>query len=240
MEARALLDILDLTLLDKGASEGELEELCIKANEYRPAAVCVFKKHIRFVKSRLNDEIPISALVGGFPIGSESPQEIANEILDAINSGAQEIDCVLEPSDEDVFPSQREMSKLIAMREASSGYLLKVIVEAPILDERKLRGVIRMALASGADFVKSCTGRRGGCSEEAADIMAFEVRRHCQTMGGSAGLKISGGVSSKADAERLISRVLDQDPSISGSARIRLGSSSLMGELLESGGLGRN
>ena len=240
MDARAILGILDLTLLDNEASDGELEELCIMANKYSPAAVCVFKKHIRFVKSRLNDEIPISAVVGGFPIGSESPQEIASEIMDAIDSGAQEVDCVLEPSDEDGFPSHREMSKLIAMREASSGALLKVIVEAPILGEEKLRGVIRMALASGADFVKSCTGRRGSCSEETASIMAFEVRRHCQTMGGSPGLKISGGVSSKADAERLVSKVLDQDPSISGSTRIRLGSSSLMEDLLESGGLGRN
>ena len=41
MDARGALDILDLTLLDRGASESDLDELCTLANLHRPASVCV-------------------------------------------------------------------------------------------------------------------------------------------------------------------------------------------------------
>ena len=125
------------------------------------------------------------------------------------------------------------------MREASQGLILKVIVESPLLDERRLRAVTRMALAAGADFVKSCTGKRGGCSDEAAAIMAEEVGRHCLSFEGSPGVKLSGGISTREDAERLISIVRGRDGSITGKERIRIGASSLIQDLVD-GGLGRN
>ena len=145
----------------------------------------------------------------------------------------------MEPNDDPSFPGQSELAKLIAMREASQGLILKVILEAPLLDERRLRAVTRMALAAGADFVKSCTGKRGECSDEAAAIMAEEVSRHCLSFEGSPGVKVSGGISKREDAERLISIVEGRDGSITGKGRMRIGASSLIQDLVD-GGLGRN
>ena len=178
-------------------------------------------------------------MAGGFPEGTESPEDISLAIAEAVSSGADEIDCVLEPRDSGDFPGQEELAKLIAMREASSGLVLKVIVETPMLGDRQIRAVARMALSTGADFVKTCTGKRGPCSEEHAEILADEVSRHCLSFEGAPGIKLSGGISRREDAERLVGLVMSRDESISGAGRLRIGASSLVDDIV-SGGLGRN
>lgn len=239
MGTRSILNLLDLTLLESNANEDELSRVCELANEHYTAAVCIFPKHARFVKSRLDDGVSLAVVAGGFPIGSETPKEIFDSVEDAINEGADEIDCVLEPRDERSFPGNIELAKLLAMREASQGQILKVILETPLLEERQLRAVTRMALAVGVDFVKSCTGKRGDCSDEAAAILAEEVSRHCLSFEERPGVKISGGISKREDAERLINLVKARDESLSGRDRLRIGASSLLADLVD-GGLGRN
>ena len=232
MDARGVLDLLDLTLLDHNASEADLDALCERANEYRPAAVCVFSEHIAHVRARLDDDIPVAAVAAGFPVGESDPAAVSEAIRAAVLAGAGEIDCVLEPREAEDFPHEPELAVLIAMREASAGCVLKVIIETPLLDERSMRATARMVLAAGADFVKSCTGKRGGCSDEAAGILAFEVMRHGVTMGSRRGIKLSGGISTLEDVERLLRLVNSEDSTIEGPERLRIGASSLLDELI--------
>ena len=231
MDARGALDILDLTLLDRGASESDLDELCTLANLHRPASVCVFSEHVAYVAERL-DGVSISAVAAGFPVGSDAPEEVVGSIRQAIAAGASEIDCVLEPRGDVSFPGQVEQAMLIAMREASAECVLKVIIETPLLDNRGMRACTRLVLAAGADFVKTCTGKRGECSDEAARILAFEVMRHGVTMGSRPGVKLSGGIGSLEDVNRLVEIVSSEDSSIQGPGRLRIGASSLLHELI--------
>ena len=239
MEAREILELIDLTLLDRSASEEEIESLCRVAKEQGTAAVCVFPEHAQSVRRHLEEGVSLAVVAGGFPRGTESPEDISLAIAEAVSSGADEIDCVLEPRDSGDFPGQEELAKLIAMREASSGLVLKVIVETPMLGDRQIRAVTRMALSTGADFVKTCTGKRGPCSDEHAEILADEESRHCISFEGSPGIKLSGGISRRGDAERLLGLVMSRDESISGAGRLRIGASSLVDDIV-SGGLGRN
>ena len=239
MEAREILELIDLTLLDRSASEEDIASLCRVANEQGTAAVCVFPEHAQLARRHLEEEVSVAVVAGGFPEGTESPEDISLAIAEAVSSGADEIDCVLEPRDSGDFPGQEELAKLIAMREASSGLILKVIVESPMLGERQLRAVARMVLSAGADFVKSCSGKRGHCSDEHAEILADEVSRHCLSFEGSPGIKLSGGISRRGDAERMVGLVMSRDESISGPGRLRIGASSLVDDIV-SGGLGRN
>ena len=239
LEAREILELIALTLLDRSASEEEIESLCRVAKEQGPAAVCVFPEHAQLVRRHLEEGVSLAVVAGGFPRGTESPEDISLAIAEAVSSGADEIDCVLEPRDSGDFPGQEELAKLIAMREASSGLVLKVIVETPMLGDRQIRAVARMALSTGADFVKTCTGKRGPCSEEHAEILADEVSRHCLSFEGAPGIKLSGGISRREDAERLVGLVMSRDESISGAGRLRIGASSLVDDIV-SGGLGRN
>ena len=232
MDARGVLDLLDLTLLDHNASEAALDALCERANEHCPAAVCVFSEHVAHVRSRLDSGIPVAAVAAGFPVGESDPAAASEAIHAAVLAGATEIDCVLEPREDEDFPGEPDLAMLIAMREASAGCVLKVIIETPMLDERSMRATARMVLAAGADFVKSCTGKRGGCSDETAGILAFEVMRHGVTMGSRRGIKLSGGISTLEDVERLLRLVNSEDSTIEGPERLRIGASSLLDELI--------
>ena len=233
MDARGVLDLLDLTLLDHNANEAALDALCERANEHCPAAVCVFSEHVAHVRSRLDSGIPVAAVAAGFPVGESDPAAASEAIHAAVLAGATEIDCVLEPREDEDFPGEPDLAMLIAMREASAGCVLKVIIETPMLDERSMRATARMVLAAGANFVKSCTGKRGGCSDEAAGILAFEVMRHGVTVGSRRGIKLSGGISTLEDVERLLRLVNSEDSTIEGPERLRIGASSLLDELIE-------
>ncbi len=230
MDAQAVIESLDFTLLNHEATEEELEGFVSRANSSEVGAVCVFSEHAEFVKERLNPEIKLAVVAAGFPIGSSDINEISHAISSAVESGVDEIDVVLEPRKKENFPNENELELLKEMRSAAGECVLKVILETPLLQEREMRAVARMALAAGVDFIKTCTGKRGGCSDDAAAIFAYEVMRHERAFGEKLGVKLSGGIGNMDDVNRLTSIVNQQDPSIikDGSRRFRIGASSLL------------
>ncbi len=234
-----IIRILDLTLLDRGASEEYLIRLCERAVTHRAAAVCVFSEHVRFVRDLLPEEVRVASVVGGFPVGWRDPVKVSKAITEAIDFGTDEIDCVLEPQLHDGFPGESELALLLAMREASGDKILKVIIETPLLDEHSIRATSRLAMASGADFVKTCTGKRGDCTDEDARILSMEANRHLVTMGERKGVKISGGIRKTEDARRMLSIMQKEGISTGNPNESRIGASSLLDDLID-GGLGRN
>tara|TARA_Y100000591_G_scaffold49452_1_gene37653 strand:- start:1307 stop:2041 length:735 start_codon:yes stop_codon:yes gene_type:complete len=234
-----IIRILDLTLLDRGASEEDLVRLCERAVTHRAAAVCVFSEHVRFVRDLLPEEVRVASVVGGFPVGWRDPVKVSKAITEAIDFGTDEIDCVLEPQLHDGFPGESELALLLAMREASGDKILKVIIETPLLDEHSIRATSRLAMASGADFVKTCTGKRGDCTDEDARILSMEANRHLVTMGERKGVKISGGIRKTEDARRMLSIMQKEGISTGNPNESRIGASSLLDDLID-GGLGRN
>ncbi len=198
MEARGILELVDLTLLDRSASEEDIASVCRVANEQGTAAVCVFPEHAQSVRRHLEEGISVAVVAGGFPEGDESPEDISLAISEAVSCGADEIDCVLEPRDSGDFPGQEELAKLIAMREASSGLVLKVIVETPMLGDRQIRAVARMAPLLG----RACRDT-GGRGEQALPLVRGcpwhqAVRRHLEEGGrGAAGR--AGNVEGRVD-----------------------------------------
>ncbi len=233
MDARAIVECLDYTLLDHGASEAQLADFVARADAARVGAVCVFAEQAPLVRERLDSGIQLAVVAGGFPVGSAEVDEIRAAVAAAAAAGVDEIDIVLEPRQDEDFPNEEDLARLVAMREGAGECVLKVILETPLLDERPMRAAARMTLAAGADFIKTCTGKRGACSDEAAEIFAYEVMRHERAFGEKRGVKLSGGIRTKEDVERLTTLVNKQDPSIiqSGSNRFRIGASSLLDSL---------
>ena len=107
------------------------------------------------------------------------------------------------------------------------------------MDEHSIRATSRLAMASGADFVKTCTGKRGDCADEDARILSMEANRHLVTMGERKGVKISGGIRKTEDARRMLSIMLKEGISTGNPNESRIGASSLLDDLID-GGLGRN
>tara|TARA_B100000003_G_scaffold73924_1_gene66183 strand:+ start:38 stop:727 length:690 start_codon:yes stop_codon:yes gene_type:complete len=221
-------EILDFTFLKDGATRSEIVNFCIEANKIMPHAVCVFPENAELVKSILDEKIKLALVSRPFPIGSNSVEEIRENISGALALGADEIDCVLEPRESRDFPDELDLEKLVEMRNTCSDTTLKIIIEAPELDERKMRSVIRMVLVSGADYIKSGTGKRGKCTEEQATIIAEEVNRHRVISGEYKGIKLAGGIKNKKELEQLIGAVNRIDRGIAERGLLRIGSSSII------------
>jgi deoxyribose-phosphate aldolase len=118
------------------------------------------------------------------------------------------------------------------VRDTAGAALLKVILETgEIADPETIRAASRLALEAGADFLKTSTGKSPvSATPEAAEAMLAEIR----ASGRPAGLKVSGGLRSVADAGTylaLADRIMG--PGWATPKTFRLGASSLFGALMQ-------
>ena len=237
-----IVGLMDFTLLDHNATDNEIQTFCDKANIVQPAAVCVFAEHVALAKSMLNDNIPVAAVCGGFPSADLNVISVTESIEVALTSGADEIDIVLEPREDGSPPGKDEEEYLTVVRKVCHSKILKVIIETPLLSPEIIRKTSLLALSSGADFIKSCTGKRGSCSVEDAVIMSQCLQAFEESTGEKRGVKVSGGVQTRAQAMALLSAIIAQHSSLMhagdgtisryDSDRIRIGASSLLKNLM--------
>jgi deoxyribose-phosphate aldolase len=167
-----------------------------------------------------------------FPAGGEDCARATDDTAEALRDGADEIDLVLPyraflRGDAD---TARDMVE--AVRDTCGAACLKVILETgEIADPEAIRRASRLALEAGADFLKTSTGKSSvSATPDAAEAMLAEIR----TSGRAAGLKVSGGLRSVADAAAylaLADRIMG--PDWAGPRTFRLGASSLFGALMQ-------
>jgi deoxyribose-phosphate aldolase len=171
------------------------------------------------------------ATVVNFPSGSEQHDRVLSDIREAIGAGSDEIDLVfpwraLRDGDEE---SGRRL--LAAARQACGDRVLKIILETGELGEPALiRRAAELAIESGADFLKTSTGKVPVNATPAAARILLETIRDS---GREVGCKISGGIRTTAQARDY----LDLAAGIMGSDWIapehfRFGASGLLDDLL--------
>jgi deoxyribose-phosphate aldolase len=147
----------------------------------------------------LSGEIAL-ACVTGFPSGAHTAATKAFEAVTAVENGATEIDMVANLGF--VFNSMwLELGdEISAVRKSISGSTkLKVIIESAALTDEQIVMSCRVAVAHGADFVKTSTGfhKSGGASVHAVQLMRA-------TVGDSIGVKASGGIRTRELALEMI------------------------------------
>ncbi|MFA6319279.1 MAG: deoxyribose-phosphate aldolase [Elusimicrobiota bacterium] len=188
----------DHTLLKANATQEEVAKLCAEARTYCFASVCVNPSYVAFSAQLLRGSGVKVCTVIGFPLGSTTSTVKAVEARDAIANGADEIDMVINigalksGNDAVVFDDIR------AVREATRGRVLKVILETSLLSrEEKVRACL-LSKKAGADFVKTSTGfSTGGATVE-------DVRLMRETVGPAMGVKASGGIRDAKIAQAMI------------------------------------
>jgi len=201
---RTLLSCIDLTTLEGSDNNGRIIELCRKACSFGesglplPAAVCVYPPFVRLAKNQLKGTgIRVAAVAGAFPSG-QSPLAIRlEEVRFTVNEGADEIDMVisrgrlLEGDESYVF------DEIAAIREVCKEVHLKVILETGELKSPALiRKASEIAIAAGADFIKTSTGKiQPAATEEAMEIMLEVIREQYEKSGKKIGIKPAGGIS---------------------------------------------
>lgn len=226
-----IVGLVDLTLLDATATDEQLETLCSRAAEHRTAAVCVLPQHVRKCRALLPADGPVALATtpGGFPIPYSDLDARIAEVKATIADGATEVDVVLEPG-QDWAEAERHLK---AIREASTGVIMKVILETPLRDDDDMRRACKLCLQTGTDILKTCTGKRGSADARAVRILAEEIAMHAAATRRHAALKISGGVRTSSDAMSLLAVARDADPALELTSRcLRIGASGLLDALL--------
>ncbi|MCG7392119.1 deoxyribose-phosphate aldolase [Microvirga sp. ACRRW] len=200
--AQRALRCLDLTDLTDNCTDQAIDALCKKAlNPLGPvAAVCVWPQFVKRSQENLKGSPVRIATVVNFPAGGEDIDRVTDDLQEALSDGANEIDLVLP------YNALRRGDVTIAgeMIEAvrdlvDQGRLLKVILETGELKDAKLiETASRLAIDSGADFIKTSTGKTPvSATPEAAEIMLNAIK----ASGRNVGLKPSGGIRTVADAK---------------------------------------
>lgn len=198
--ARLALACLDLTSLNDGDTAADIDTLCRRAQTaFGPvAAVCVWPRFVAQARAALPREIRVAA-VANFPAGDLAVQRALADIQDIGTAGGDEVDVVLPYRALKAGRSGEVAEFLAEVRHASRPLTLKVIIESGELAEPALIAeATRLALAAGADFVKTSTGKSSiSATPQAAEIMLREIAASGLA---NAGFKASGGIRTVADA----------------------------------------
>jgi len=233
--AERILPLIDLTSLNDDDDAATIERLCADAvTAHGPvAAVCLYAQFVPQARRLLEGSGVRIATVANFPRGGSDVGRAAAETAAAVAAGADEVDVVL-PFEAWLAGERAKARDLIAACKAACGEQahLKVILETAALGPpARVAEAAGDAIAAGADFIKTSTGKgAGGATLEAAEAMLKEIR----AAGGGVGFKASGGIRKVAEAAAylaLAERILGADWPRPES--FRFGASSLLGDVLQ-------
>jgi len=229
--ARTALACLDLTSLNDADTAADIDALCRRAQTaYGPvAAVCVWPRFVAQARAALPPSIKVAA-VANFPDGALALPRALADIAEIAQAGGDEVDVVLPYRALIAGDSNEVVEFLSEVRFASRPLTLKVIIESgELATAERIAQATRLALAAGADFVKTSTGKTPvGATPAAAAVMLKEIA----ASGLSAGFKASGGVRSVVDAAGYIAQT---EAALGAAAlnpqRLRFGASGLLTDI---------
>ncbi|CPR11723.1 deoxyribose-phosphate aldolase [Mycobacterium bohemicum DSM 44277] len=190
--------LVDHTLLKPEATGADVAALVAEAADLGVYAVCVSPSMVPVAVHAGCGGVRVAA-VAGFPSGKHVSSVKAREAGIAVESGASEIDMVIDVGAALAGQLAAVRSDIETVRAACPAAVLKVIVESAVLLDRAGEAALAAACVAaedaGADFVKTSTGFHpaGGASVRAVSVMARAV-------GGRLGVKASGGIRTADDA----------------------------------------
>ncbi len=190
---------IDHTLLKQDAAAPQIDRLCAEAAQYHFASVCVNPWYVpRCVKNLQGTGVKVCTVVG-FPLGATTTESKVFETLQAVRSGAEEIDMVMNVCAMKSGNTRAIEQEIQALAAAVEGHaILKVILETCLLTEEEKILACQIAKRAGADFVKTSTGfSTGGAT--VADVALMR-----RTVGPEMGVKAAGGIRDYAAAKAML------------------------------------
>jgi deoxyribose-phosphate aldolase len=197
---KSLAKYIDHTLLKPEATADQIAQLCYEARKYNFASVCVNPSHVPLCADLLRGSTVKVCTVIGFPLGATSTEAKVFEAQTALKEGATELDMVINigaVKARDLELVARDIRSVVLVGH-EGGALVKVILETALLTDEEKALACLLAKEAGADFVKTSTGfSSGGATVEDIALMR-------RTVGPAMGVKASGGVRTREDAEKMI------------------------------------
>ena len=203
MDIKDILEKCDHTLLRVDCTSEEIRALCDQAIRYHCASVCIPPCPVAGAKRYVGDRLTLCTVIG-FPNGYMTTAAKAFEAADAVKNGADEIDMVINLSMVKDGCWADVANDIRAVREATRGKILKVIIECCLLTEEEKVHLCKTVADCGADFIKTSTGfSKGGATREDVKLL----REHSPKL---LKVKAAGGIASLQDAEDFIALGADR------------------------------
>ncbi len=242
------ISMIDLTTLEGADTPGKVKALCIKAVHPDPTdstvphvgAVCVYNDMVAIAREQLDAaggrDIPVAAVSTAFPSGRASLEVKERDTRDAILRGAKEIDMVIDRGaflSGDLTKVYEEIAYIKNI--CGENAHLKVILETgELVTYDNVRKASFLAMAAGADFIKTSTGKVSPAATPPVVLVMLEAVRDWQKMTGrKIGVKPAGGIRTTKDAIKQLVLVKETvgdewlNPDL-----FRIGASALLNDLL--------
>jgi deoxyribose-phosphate aldolase len=209
------ISMIDLTTLEGADTDGKVKAICNKAIRPDPTdptvphvgAICVYNDMVATARKHLDEsggrDIPVAAVSTAFPSGRASLEVKERDTKDAIADGATEIDMVI---DRGAFLSgdlEKVYSEIVYIKSLCGDKAhLKVILETgELVTYDNVRKASFLAMAAGADFIKTSTGKVAPAATAPVVLVMLEaVRDFYQMTGVRIGVKPAGGIRTTKDA----------------------------------------
>jgi deoxyribose-phosphate aldolase len=239
-----LIRCMDLTTLEGADTPERVRSLCAKARRPEPtdatvppvAAVCVYPAMVpAAVAGVAGSSVKVASVAGAFPAGLSDLRVRLDDIRSAVAAGADEIDIVLNRSAFLAGNHRRAFDEIVASREACGPAHLKVILEVGELGPYdQVRRASALAMAAGADFIKTSTGKVASAATlPMALCMAEAIRDFADQTGRQVGFKAAGGVRTAKDGwQYLVVLAETLGPDWLTPDLLRIGASSLLNDVL--------
>ena len=197
MDTATILSHVDHTLLKPEATWEQIKTLCDEAMEFGCATVCIPPSFVKQAAAYVQGNLKICTVIG-FPNGYMTTAAKAFEAADAIAKGADEVDMVINLAMVKDGDWDAVAEDIAAVRRATEGHILKVIIECCLLTEAEKLEMCRIVSDSGADFIKTSTGfSTGGATREDVALLRACCDDHVK-------VKAAGGIKTLQDAEDFI------------------------------------
>ena len=220
-----LLNAIDLTTLSSEDSESSVSAFVQKVNDFETnypmlknvAAVCVYSNFAETVRSALEvSTVNLAVCSANFPSSQARLEVKVTETALAVLDGADEVDVVLNLGLYRDGAYEELCDEISELKEAAKEAKLKVILETGALKTAEhIRNASLLAMYSGADFIKTSTGKiYPGASLEAAYVMCKCIKEYYEKHGIRKGFKASGGIRTTEDAVKyytIVKEVLGEE-----------------------------
>lgn len=208
---RLALSMTDLTTLEGKDTEGKISQLCHKALFPCPdlpdlpcvAAVCVYPNHVAQAKKQLSfTPVKVASVATAFPSGNSDRNQKLQEVRLAIDAGADEVDMVISRGKFLQGEYAFVEDEIAAVKAACGESRLKVILETGEIGPlEKIRLASDIAMAAGADFIKTSTGKiQPAATLPVTLVMLDAIADYHRKSGRMVGMKPAGGISTAKTA----------------------------------------
>ena len=189
MTVNEIAGMMDISAVQAQSTLGDIDEVCLMAQEFGVAAVFSLPAHVAYMRERLGTGTGVKlASVSGFPGGAETTHIKVETAKELVGLGCDEVDMVnniawLKAGDEKAY--KNDVASVVA---AAGGRPVKVILECHWLTDEEIARGARWCADAGASWVKTGTGwAPTGATVERCELMKRAVGDRC-------GVKAAGGV----------------------------------------------